>query len=217
MLVRTDWTLREKVLGIALGVAVIILVISFLTQQDSPEPLSVPLEPYQQMGKEKKQSGGDSARSSKAVKIIIDVKGAVNHPGIYQLDANSRVYAAVEKAGGAKRTADLNRVNLAQPLSDGMVVYIPHKGETIPLLFEGNNGMQSAGQNVNSYREDKINVNTATVQELEKLEGIGTAKAQAIIRYREEHGNFRSVEDLKNVPGIGDKTLAKFQDKITVQ
>ncbi|SEN03424.1 helix-hairpin-helix domain-containing protein [Lihuaxuella thermophila] len=209
-MIRADWTSREKMLGIGLALTIIILFSSFWWNgKESSQP--APLEPYQAMGTEKKKADTNSGENVKATKVIVDVKGAVRKPGIYELDAHSRVYMAVQKAGGTVQSADLNRVNLAGQLSDGMVVYIPQKGEEVPVFIQANKTDETGSAS------EKINVNAATVQELEQLDGIGASKAEAIVRYREEHGKFQSLDDLTRVPGIGEKILAKFRDQIIVQ
>ncbi|MBA4493082.1 helix-hairpin-helix domain-containing protein [Paenactinomyces guangxiensis] len=223
-MVRIEWTLREKVLAVALGVCMVLLAFSFLGDDgNSAEQAEPSLQPYQPLAKEKKVSGsGSPAISKKAPRLIVDVKGAVNNPGIYELAATARVYEAIQKAGGANQSADLNQVNLAQPLADGMVIYVPKKGETVPDIYRTAKASPTAGQDIDSFDKSKnpsakINVNTATVQELQQLNGVGPSKAEAIVRYREEHGKFQSVDNLTDVPGIGEKTLAKFRDQITVE
>jgi competence protein ComEA len=128
-------------------------------------------------------------------------------PGIYELPSDARVYDAIERAGGSQKEADLNPVNLAELLTDGMVVYIPKKGES---------EQQTPFHGTQSSSKERIHVNTASAEELEKLNGIGKAKAEAIIRYREEHGKFHSLEDLKEVPGIGESTIDQFREQVIV-
>ncbi|MEW5922126.1 MAG: ComEA family DNA-binding protein [Bacillota bacterium] len=138
--------------------------------------------------------------------IVIHVAGAVSRPGVYHLPAGSRVYEALDQAGGGLAEADLDRINLAQPLVDGQQVYFPLKGEEGLGPLAGS-GVSSAG---------RININTAGREQLESLPGIGAVKAQNIINYRQQNGPFHSIEDLLEVSGIGTKTLEGIRDLITV-
>lgn len=140
--------------------------------------------------------------------FIIDVKGQVEKPGVYTVDIDARVVDAIMLAGGFTEAADQNQVNLAQRVYDEMVVFIPKTGE----LAEGIELMQTTPTN----QTNGIQINNATQEEIETLNGIGPAKAEAIITYREENGPFKSVDDLLNVSGIGEKTLENFKDDIVV-
>lgn len=138
--------------------------------------------------------------------VVVDIKGEVHRPGVYQVDADARVHDVIELAGGLTEEADAYLINLAQKVHDEMSIIVYSKEEhTNP---EGN----SSGGNV----QGKVRINYATQEEIETLNGIGPAKAQAIIQYREEHGFFQSPEDLLNVSGIGEKTLQNFIDQIQV-
>ncbi|MGM7635683.1 helix-hairpin-helix domain-containing protein [Bacillus sp. Hm123] len=151
--------------------------------------------------------------------VTIDIKGAVKTPGIYSLSSEERINDAVAKAGGFQKEADRTTVNLAQKLQDEMVIYIPKVGEEPPATAPAVNGGAISGQTANSGGDEQggtVNINTATSAELQELPGIGEAKAQAIIDYRETTGAFAQAEDLKNVSGIGDKTFEKLQPLITV-
>ncbi len=138
--------------------------------------------------------------------IIVDVKGAVHTPGVYKMLEGSRVIDVIEEAGGLLDEADEWKVNLAEILEDEMVVFIP---------FEGNEFEEVIFQN-GKDKSDKVRINKATIAELETLPGIGPAKANAIISYREEHGPFKTVEDLLNISGIGPKSLEKLREFIII-
>ena len=139
--------------------------------------------------------------------LIVDVEGAVVYPGIVKLDSGSRVYEAVDKAGGILDTADTRYVNLAEEVSDGTVIYIPFEGEN----DETSGGTASGPGGGNGL----VNINTADKTELMTLPGVGEATAQAIIDYRETSGSFKTKEDIKNVSGIGDAKYAKVESLIT--
>lgn len=147
------------------------------------------------------------------VKNLVDVKGAVENPGVYEVMLDERVIDVIEKAGGLKEGADETKINFAGRVTDEMVLYIPLIGE------EGGSMIVSAGSSSTSTSQgaDKININKATSDELQTLPGIGPSKAEAIISYREDSGLFQTIDDLKLVTGIGDKTFEKLQELIIVK
>ncbi|WP_261129558.1 ComEA family DNA-binding protein [Bacillus sp. Marseille-Q3570] len=136
-------------------------------------------------------------------RLIVDVKGAVRSPGIFEMKSGQRVNDAVQLAGGFNEDADQNSINLAQILVDEMVIYVAAIGETAPPV-------------ASAEKEDgKIDINHAEASALETIPGIGPSKAGAIISYREENGGFASIDDLMNVPGIGQKTFEQLKEYIT--
>ncbi|OAS85006.1 helix-hairpin-helix domain-containing protein [Metabacillus litoralis] len=143
--------------------------------------------------------------------LVIDIKGAINQPGVYELETGARVHQLIDIAGGLKKDADELAINLAAPLEDGMVVYIPKKGEVTDNQFT-----MPAGQD-RSGAKDKININLATSEELQTITGIGPSKAEAIITFRDENGPFTSPEGLLEVSGIGEKSLEKIKEEITIK
>lgn len=146
--------------------------------------------------------------------IYVHVCGAVNHPGVYQLPALSRVFQAIEMAGGFTAEAAGSTVNLADEVSDGQQIFVLTQEEVLENPPEIASG--ATGDTQTEVGEIKININTADVSGLCELTGIGESKALEIIRYREESGPFGAVEELKNVSGIGDKTFEKIKDQITI-
>lgn len=144
----------------------------------------------------------------------VDVKGAVKKPGVYQLQSNSRVHDALEKAGGLTDEADLKSVNQAQKLSDEAVVYVAKVGENAVDVTAS--APASATSGTNQTKSALVNLNTATEADFQTISGIGQKRAQDIIAYREANGRFKSVDDLKNVSGIGAKTLEKLKEYVTV-
>lgn len=147
--------------------------------------------------------------------LFVDVKGAVNKPGMYEAQGKMRVWDAVGLAGGVQENADTKQVNFSQRISDQMVIYIPVVGEVLP---ETETAKEVANENSQSEAadSDKVELNKASETELQTLTGIGQKKAQEIIRYREENGGFKSIEDLKNISGFGEKTIEKLKEQITV-
>lgn len=146
--------------------------------------------------------------------VTVDVKGAVKKPGVYQLQSNSRVHDALEKAGGLTDEADLKSVNQAQKLSDEAVVYVAKVGEN--AVDVTTSAPASATSGTGQAKSALVNLNTATEADFQTISGIGQKRAQDIIAYREANGRFKSVDELKNVSGIGAKTLEKLKEYVTV-
>lgn len=145
--------------------------------------------------------------------IYVDVKGEVHHPGVYQMKAENRVKDLIEAAGGFTPLADDQKLNLAQLLEDQMVIVVPKKGEEVnsELAQTPTPHKKEVG------KEGKVNINTATVEELKTLKGIGEKKAEAIIEYRKQNGSFKNKEELMKVRGIGKKLYESFQERVVVQ
>ena len=158
--------------------------------------------------------------------LYIDVCGAVVNPGVYELEAGSRVFQALEAAGGILPEAAGEYVNRAGRLEDGQQIYIPTREEAEKELSLQNPAEQAlSGRNTASGNTDgdaartqgRVNLNTADEAALTTLTGIGASKAQAILAYREEHGGFSAIEEILNVPGIKEGTFVKIKDNIAVE
>lgn len=196
-----------------------------------------------QLGAHPSESAQGGASGEATVRV--HVAGAVNNPGVYTLPAQGRAVDAIAAASGAAADADLDRVNLAGALSDGVQIYVPHRGETAaPTQIQPNGGTANAGQAnaANGAAQNgasqggtqpqpartltpagsaqkgstPVNINTATAEELQTLPRIGPAMAQRIIAWREAHGGFRSVDELDAVPGIGPSMLENLRPLVTV-
>ena len=159
--------------------------------------------------KEKVQT--NSSKEEKTATYVSDA--AVKQPGVYELRSNSRVHDAIYKAGGMTADANSQSVNLAQKLTDEAVIYVAKEGEDVPVLGSSESPATSSAP---AEKTGKVHLNRATESELQTVSGIGQKRAQDIIAYREANGPFRSVDDLKNVSGIGEKTLEKLRDAFTV-
>ena len=142
--------------------------------------------------------------------IFVDIKGAVKNPGVYQMKAGDRVKDALDAAGGLTDEADSQKVNLAQRVEDQMVIIVPKVGEEATEIPTGATSKEAS-------KEGKVNINTATVEELKTLKGVGEKKAEAIIEYRKKNGSFKTKEDLMKVRGIGKKLFESFQERIVTQ
>lgn len=218
------WTSREKALLVLNGILIVALggMIFYQTMVESKETSPEGFQPYFWSGEEgghvdQGEGGheGETALSSPSNRdlavqeVVVDVKGAVLSPGVYALSSDERVIDALEKAGGLREEAATEAINLAQKLTDGMVIYVPTREEV-----GENQGVSFTISPPPGQGTGKININLASVEELQKLPGIGPARAQAIVRYREEHGPFQSLEELTNVSGIGPKILENIKDQI---
>ncbi|MCI9433711.1 MAG: hypothetical protein HFI86_00350 [Bacilli bacterium] len=169
----------------------------------------------------------------------VNIKGAVVNPGVYSFENGERVIDAIEKSGGLLETADTSVINLSKSLFDEMVIIIytydevqAMKGNNVLVQYvehecncpklendaclvkdnESNNNVSNGNFSINQ----KISLNTATIDQLQTLSGIGESKAKAIIKYREEYGNFTKIEDIMNVTGIGEKVFEQIKDNITI-
>lgn len=143
-------------------------------------------------------------------KIIVHITGEVKYAGVVVLKEGDRIVDAIEAAGGETDNADLNKLNLAYIVSDGDKIYVPNKNEEI-----GN--ITTVNEEINSEEQSTININTASLKELMELPGIGEVTANKIIEYRTQNGKFSTIEELKNVPGIGSSKFENLKEKIRVK
>lgn len=160
-------------------------------------------------------SGDAEAATDEAETIVVDVSGAVVSPGVYELADGARVFDAIEAAGGLSGDADVSTLNRASKVSDGMKITVPSQGKQASSGSGDTAGTASSSQAA-AQTSCLVNINTATVDELQALSGVGPSTAQAIVEDREKNGLFASVEDLMRVSGIGEKKFAKIKDSICV-
>ncbi|MGO2082421.1 helix-hairpin-helix domain-containing protein [Vagococcus sp.] len=154
----------------------------------------------------------------KSEEAYVDVKGAVKKPGMYPVEKNMRIFDVIKLAGGLTEEADLNQLNYAQKVMDQMVIYVLKKGEKNPIKeLTVTNGTNVDNITNQEKDQEKTNINTAELEDLKKLNGIGQKKAEAIKLYREENGLFKKVEDLTKVKGIGEKTFESLKQSITIE
>lgn len=172
----------------------------------------------------KSETSGDLSGEKEPELVFVHVCGAVVSPGVYGMEADARVYEAVSCAGGLREDAAGEAVNQAQKVTDGERIYIPTREEVMNgLIPEAEEDTETAagsteesGGAQTGSTDGKVNINTASAEELKTLSGIGDTRAESIIRYREEQGGFQSVEDLMNVEGIKEGVFEKIKDRITV-
>ena len=149
----------------------------------------------------------------------VDIKGEVLRPGVYEFSCESRIQEVIKKAGGFTEEADETKINLAQKITDQMQIIVPNvQSKQEGGVTEENSGKgSSTNTSVSNSKQGTININTATLEELQTIKGIGKKKAEAILQYRKEHGAFRTKEDLLQVKGIGKKALEAIESQVTFQ
>ncbi|GLV62377.1 competence protein ComE [Bacillus mycoides] len=196
------WDFPKKWLGLVVIIGTVIFLLFWKTNQHAEQTImttDVKMKEVEKKGKPKELGTKEQKKT-----IVIDVKGAVFKEGVYEMKEGERVKDAVEKAGGFLPDAEVEKVNLAQVVQDQMLLYIPSKNEPVQ---EGA---------ASSKKEGKVQINTASKEQLEKITGIGSRKAESILKYREEHGPFQKIEDLLEIDGIGTKSLEKIKDQIII-
>lgn len=217
----------RKQIIITISILVFIFTITTITiltlSKDESEPIIVE--------KTKSIKKKSTTKKDPELEVKVDIKGAINVPGIYSLKTTSRVIDVIEKAGGLTENADTSVINLSKKLTDEMVIIIYTKAEV--RSFEQTKEKETLVQNKCNQKDDnalkndacitqssetpkKISINTGTLQDLMTLTGIGEAKAKDIISYREKNGPFKSIDDLTKVSGIGENTLAQIKENLTL-
>ena len=149
----------------------------------------------------------------------VDIKGEVLHPGVYEFSCESRVQEVIKKAGGFTEEADETKINLAQKITDQMQMIVPnlHSKQEGGVTDGNSEKGNSSNTTLSNLKQGTVNINTATLEELQTIKGIGKKKAEAILQYRKEHGAFRTKEDLLQVKGIGKKALEAIESQVTFQ
>jgi competence protein ComEA len=191
-----DLTHRQLALCVAGIVLAVVLGLRQLGSGSAADPAARPAPAI-----EVQEEAGDKGR------VVVHVAGAVRQPGVYKLPATARVDDAVAEAGGPTRRADLGGLNLAAEVEDGRQVLVPERvrpGAPAPAAAS----VPAEGQ--------PLNLNTATLEQLDTLSGVGPTTAQKILDFREERGGFGSVEELGEIPGIGEKRLATLREEVTL-
>jgi competence protein ComEA len=197
---------RAQLLGYAVAVVLVVaLGARWIAGRGEPEP--------QAARAARPAAEGVRLTSGSRARAAVHVAGAVRRPGVYRLADGARVQDAVRRAGGAARGADLGGVNLAAKVVDGQQVVVPRRAVAAGASGGAASG-GAAGASGGAVAAQPVSLNSATLEQLDTLEGVGPATAQKILDWRRDHGGFRSVEDLGQVPGIGPKRLAALRDRV---
>lgn len=154
-------------------------------------------------------------KSISSKNVTCDISGAVKHGGVYTLKNGARLQDLIEAAGGLEQRAQLKAINRAQLLKDQDQIYVPYQGEKVDLPANNTSNSENKAEPGQGNGE-QIHLNSATVADLQKLNGIGQKRAEQIIQFRDQNGGFKQIEDLKKVSGIGDKTFEKFKDQLAL-
>ncbi|MGZ8652997.1 MAG: helix-hairpin-helix domain-containing protein [Actinomycetota bacterium] len=207
---RLDQLSRGELAGLVVVVVATLLGAGLWYMQSLPRPVDIAAPADAVSPVVSQVAGPTGSLSPSPVSIIVDVAGWVREPGVYEFASGDRVIDAVDRAGGARKGADLTSLNLAAPLTDGTQIVIPRPGATMP------GGAGSSETGTASGGTALININTASETELEDLPGVGPVTAAAIIDYRTQNGPFSAVDDLIDVSGIGPSTLEQIRPFATV-
>lgn len=214
----------KKIFLILLGISLLLSGAIFILYKNNQSKNEEVIDIFKDKEEIKEEEEGQK-EDSEDKKIIVDIKGMVASPGVYEVNSTARVNDVITMAGGLIEGADTTLINLAKIVADEMTIIIYSKEEVTeklkdeicvcecPLITNDaciNNSSSSVNEGA------LININTATKEELMTISGIGEAKADDIIKYRESNGNFKSIDEIKNVSGIGDSLFEKIKDYITV-
>jgi competence protein ComEA len=186
---------RRRLLLVVVAVVVVLVLVGRMLLRPSRPAVSPPMRP-----------AASAAAKPPARDVYVDVVGAVRRPGLYRLHDGSRVADALARAGGVTRKADLQLVNRAALVADGEQIVVPGRGAAVSAPASGGSGAGAAS--------GPVHLNSATIEQLDTLSGVGPVTAQKIIDYREQHGGFRSVDELDAVPGIGPARLEQLRGAV---
>ncbi|MCK1258237.1 helix-hairpin-helix domain-containing protein [Streptococcus uberis] len=210
---------KEKKLGILLAIVSLVLIICLtfffkIKEDDKKVTLPSQMNLTENLSTTAQNDREEEKTNPEMETIMVDIKGAVVKEGVYQLQRNSRVTDAIQIAGGLRVDADPNAINLAQKLSDEAILYVARKGENKSII--DSQGQQSSSIEQGGQRDQKVNINKATIEDLRKIPGIGEKRAQEILDARDSKGGFKSIDDLLTISGIGQKTLEKIKNDIII-
>jgi competence protein ComEA len=191
-------TRRRAVAGALALTALVVVAAKYLLGAGAPEPPpSAPIV-------------AEKPPREQAPRVVVHVVGAVRRPGLYRLREGSRIADALSRAGGATRKADLALVNLAAPVADGVQVVVPRRLPTAPAGAPASTASGTPG----ATAQGPVHLNTATLEQLDALPGVGPVTAQKILDYRQQNGGFASVDELDAVPGIGPARLDQLRESV---
>ncbi|MGT2772433.1 helix-hairpin-helix domain-containing protein [Streptococcus marimammalium] len=195
---------ENKIVAILVAI-IVVLALSVIIPMMMPEKETTQAEFLETPVTQETTTTEVSGSENPPQEVTIDLKGAVLKEGVYQMPSGSRINDLINKAGGFLETADKKSINLAEKLIDEQVVYVASQGENISVITP----------ETKSKENGKVNLNTASLEELKSLSGIGQKRAQDILDYREANGTFSSLDDLKNVSGIGEKMINQLKEVVS--
>ena len=217
---------NKKIIGLAIITIIIFIVSIFLYKQKSSNAFKEEYmtEIFTEESNDnmeydssmKENTDNSNENNLEKNKIVVEIKGEVAKPDVYQLEEGSIIKDLIDMAGGVTEEADLSRINRAEELLNHELIIIGNINDETESSVVQNNSTYSSNGNNSDKVSTLININTADLEQLKKITGIGDIKAQSIIDYREANGGFKSLEELKNVDGIGDKTFEKIKEQITL-
>lgn len=212
----------KKIFLILLGIAIILIGVIFILYKNNQSKNEEVIDIFKEEKEEIEENKKEQTQETTITKVIVDIKGMINNPGVYEVDSAARVNDVITLAGGLKEGADTSLINLAKIVKDEMTIIIYSKEEIIEkfkeevCICECPEITNDACIETTEKENKLININEATKEELMTISGIGQSKAESIIKYREENGNFNTIEDLKKVSGIGDSLFEQIKIYITV-
>lgn len=208
------------VIGIIIIAVIIFIVLNigkvteFNKEEKENTTINASIEESKNDIEEKENKENKEETKEMGTGIFVHIDGWIQNPGVYEIKENDRVNTIIEKAGGLKEGASIKSINLAARLSDGDKIYIPNREEEKQIETTEVKGNNTG--TVKITKNNKININKASISELKQITGIGESTANKIIDYRENVGKFKKIEDIKEVKGIGDSKYESIKDKITI-
>lgn len=205
-------TKKQKIIILGISTLVLLIIVFYIIQKTNIK--------YEYINEEKQNEENEvntenTSENKEDTKIIVYITGEIENEGVIELEKGDRIINAIEQAGGMTEEADISNVNLAYELQDGQKIYIPKKGEQCTYIIEENSEDIIEGET--NLKKEQVNINTASQTELETISGIGPSTALKIINYRKENGKFNSIEEIKNVSGIGDTKFEGLKNEICVR
>lgn len=210
--------IKQKIGLILAALLIVILAFIWLFSIYGNDPPKNEIKKSQESNNEIEFKLGIKEKENKT--IMVDISGEIIIPGVVKLPEGSRIIDAITAAGGKTEDADLSKVNLAYILDDGVQLYIPRYNEKLEkeiVQTEPGVGIIQEGINTTSKKDSKVNINTANKEKLATLPGIGEGTAEKIIEYRSKTGKFKTIDEIKKIPGIGESKFKSLKDKITIK
>ncbi|MBF0979654.1 MAG: helix-hairpin-helix domain-containing protein [Clostridiales bacterium] len=210
--------IKQKIGLILAGLLIVILAFIWLFSIYGNDAPKNEIKKAQESNNEVEFKLGIKEKENKT--IMVDISGEIITPGVVKLPEGSRIIDAITAAGGKTEDADLSKVNLAYILDDGVQLYIPRYNEKLEkeiVQTEPGVGIIQEGINTTSKKDSKVNINIANKEKLATLPGIGEGTAEKIIEYRSKTGKFKTIDEIKKIPGIGESKFKSLKDKITIK